>query len=158
MNSKAALLRSVIIFDDFRLKFSNFVLFNNFLYVLPTFPYCRVSVAPVAPVAPAGPCGPVAPATPAGPWGACGALRSNRPLRPDRTCRADVAAASAATSAPAASAAVAAVLIYLGGVEVVILHDYPPKERLRSPSEQYMMYPRHTSPKMVCGVSKQKIP
>ena len=78
--------------------------------------------------------------------GAYGALRSYRPLRPDRTCRTDVAAASAATSAPAASAAVAAVLIYLGGVEVVILHDYPPKERLRSPSEQYMMHPRPMSP------------
>ena len=42
--------------------------------------------------------------------------------------------------------AAAAVLIYLGGVEVVILHDYPPKERLRSPSEQYMTQPRPLSP------------
>jgi len=49
LNFKAALLRSVIIFNDFRLKFSGFALFNNFLRNFPTFPYCRVSVAPVEP-------------------------------------------------------------------------------------------------------------
>lgn len=80
------------------------------------------------------------------PLGSYGTLRPYRPLRPDRPCRADVAAASTATSAPTASTAAAAVLIYLGGVEVVILHDYPPKERLRSPSEQYMTQPRPLSP------------